>query len=582
MVGQCGNLDDQFRQQHVPRLPDSRQVAGQPEVELLNQLVEDAPDALLVVDVKGLICRVNRQTEILFGFSREQLIGQPVELLVPDRLRSRHVSQRDRYAAAPSLRRMGEGHSFLGRRRDGSEFPVEVSLAPLTVPGGRAFTAAVRDATARTELEAELLRMALQDPLTGLPNRTLVMDRLENSLARNRRRGAMLALLFVDIDQLKMVNDGLGHDAGDTLIRTVGERMAKALRPSDTVARVGGDEFIVLIEDVAGPAEAVALADRLLAAVRLPLSVGDRELRPTVSVGVAISSTSSAGDVMVQEADDAMYRAKRNGRDCVEIFREQWRADVLRKLDLTSALTQDVDRGAIAVHYQPIVDLDTGNVWGAEALLRWSTPSGEPVPAREVIHLAEQSRLGVALDRAVLATACHALAELANSRGLRIGVNISGRNLFTEDLPALVVESLDEAAVSPSALWVEVTEGEHLTLGADASEVLAKLRRLGARVAIDDFGTGFSSLARLRDLPVDIIKIDKSFIAEIDTDPRSEALVGAVITLAHSLGLEVIAEGVERGRQLEILRTLGCDLGQGFLWAPAVEARNLPLSFRGT
>lgn len=577
MVRHGGSQHDEFEHQHASELPESPHAGGEAEVELLAGLVEDAPDALLVVDTQGLIRRVNRQTESLFGYPREQLLGQSVELLVPERLRSRHLRHRDAYVATLLRRRMGEGKPFLGRRRDGTEIPVEVSLAPLTLPSGQAFTAAVRDATTRVKLESELVRMALHDPLTGLPNRTLVLDRLRNALARQRRQGTSVALLFVDIDQLKMVNDGLGHDAGDSLIRATGRRMAEVLRPSDTVARVGGDEFIVLIEAVAGPSEAMALADRLRTVVRAPVIVGDRELRPTVSIGVAVSSESSeasSDDAMVQEADDAMYRAKRNGRDCAELFRQEWRADVLRALDLTSALARDVERGAIALHYQPVVDLHSGAVWGSEALLRWSAAQGEPVPAQEVVQIAGKGRLGVALDRAVLACACRDMASLAKNDGLLVGVNVSGRNVFTEDLPAMISRSLEDVGVSPSTLWIEVTEGEHLLFDPKAVEVMGRLRRLGVRIAIDDFGTGFSSLSRLRDLPLDILKIDKSFIAQIDADQRSQALVGAVITLAHSLGLQAVAEGVERGTQLEILRELGCDYGQGFFWTPALEARD--------
>lgn len=572
MVRYGGSQHDEFEQQHATELPEPSHASGEAEVGLLTELVEDAPDALLVVDTQGLIKRVNRQTESLFDYPREQLLGQSVEMLVPERYRSRHVRHRDAYVATLLPRRMGEGKPFLGRRRDGSEVPVEVSLAPLTLPGGQAFAAAVRDATARVELESELLRMALHDPLTGLPNRTLVLDRLRNALARQRRQGASVALLFVDIDQLKMVNDSLGHDAGDALIKATGQRMTEVLRPSDTVARVGGDEFIILIEDVAGPSDALVLADRLRSVVRGPIIVGDRELRPTVSIGVAMSSEASSDHVMVREADDAMYRAKRNGRDRTELFRQEWRADVLRALDLTSALAQDVERGVVAVHYQPVVDLRSGAVWGSEALLRWSTPEGERVPAQEVVQLAKKGRLGVALDRAVLACACRDMSGLAKSERLLVGVNVSGKNFFTPDLPDIAIRSLSEAGLPPSSLWLEVAEGEHLLLDQKAVEVLVELRRLGVRIAIDDFGTGFSSLSRLRDLPIDLLKIDMSFIAEIAADQRSQALVGAVITLAHSLGLQAVAEGVEDATQLAILRELGCDLGQGFFWTPALEA----------
>ncbi len=541
---------------------------------LLSDLVEGAPDGVLVVARDGRVIQVNRQAEVLFGYERAQLLGQKIEGLVPDSLHDFHVNARTSYARNPKIRPMGDvGRTLLAKRRDGTQFPVEISLAPIETPDGPAVSAFVRDATPRAELESELVRLALHDSLTGLPNRTLLLDRLTGTLARDRRRGTITALLFVDIDQLKWINDSLGHDAGDTFIRTIGERMAAHVRPSDTVARFGGDEFIVLIEDVSGPAEAIDLTERLLQFAHQPLALAGREVRPTISIGITLSRESATSDRMIQEADDAMYRAKRHGGDRAELFRDEWRADALRALDLRTALTRDIGTGAVGVHYQPIVDLVSGALWGAEALLRWG-PNGALLPAYDVVQLAEQSRLVLDLDRVVTRSACVTLARFAKEADLRLGVNVSMRHLPSGDLPGLVAEALDASGLPPDRLWVELTESVDLASD-EAARILKSLRGMGVRVAIDDFGTGFSSLSRLRDLPVDMIKIDRSFTCDVETDARNRALIAAVVDLAHALGLEVFAEGVEREAQRGVLLDLGCDYGQGFLWSPALSEAGL-------
>ncbi len=303
-------------------VPDRQVAAAQAPAELLSALVEGAPDGVLVVTGGGTITLVNEQVERLFGYSRIELVGESLELLVPDGLRERHRDHRSDYARSPRTRPMGEGRMLVGRRRDGTEIPVDIFLAPLTLPGQSLFTAFVRDASARAELEAELIRLALHDSLTGLANRTLVQDRLATAVARSERTGGVTAVLFVDIDRLKWINDNLGHAAGDALLRAVGARMANVVRPTDTVARVGGDEFVIVIENVAGLVEATALTERLLRAARAPVLLADRELRPTLSIGVALATPRSDVDSLLRQADEAMYRAKRQGGDRADFFVE--------------------------------------------------------------------------------------------------------------------------------------------------------------------------------------------------------------------------------------------------------------------
>jgi diguanylate cyclase (GGDEF)-like protein/PAS domain S-box-containing protein len=543
------------------------------EARLLDELVESAPDAMVVVDDGGRILLANRQTESLFGYPREELTGRPIELLVPDRLRSTHRQDRADYTDSPVLRPMGLGRTLHARRRDGSEFPVEISLAPLHLADGLAVAAAVRDVSDRIQIQQELERLALHDQLTGLANRGLVMEQLQRALARRARTGR-LAVAFVDLDRLKWVNDTLGHEAGDRLIVCLAQRLRQVLRPADTLGRFGGDEFVAVVEDLAGPDELVALAQRMLTAVRAPLLLSGRELRPTVSLGLALAEEGMDADTLIHDADAAMYRAKHRGRDRFEVYEPSGDEQTQADLDLHADLSRAVHGDRLPVHYQPVLDLRDDTLWGAEALVRWTSPQHGPVDALRVITLAERTSLVLELDACVLRRACRDLARFPEELVPRVGVNISARHLTFGDLPQLVRTALAASRLAPHRLWLELTESEQLTHD-EVLPVLAELERLGVTLALDDFGTGFSSLSRLRDLPVRVLKVDRAFSTSIASDYRSEALVAAVVGLGHALGQDVVVEGVETAEQLAALHRLGCDLGQGYHWARAMPADEL-------
>ncbi len=438
---------------------------------------------------------------------------------------------------------------------------------PILDEDGKALGAvlALHDVTGMKLAEAALRRQALRDPLTDLPNRLLLIDRLEHAMARDDRDRRLLALLYIDLDGFKNVNDTLGHAMGDVVLGEVATRLREAVRSSDTVARLGGDEFAVLVED-ASEGELTGLPERLLARLCAPLDVGDRHLVITASLGVATSTTAATASDLLRNADLAMYAAKAAGRARWARFAPAMHEDVVRRVAMEDALDQAISLEQLRLAYQPIVHVDSGQLLGVEALLRWDSPQLGVVSPVDFIPLAEGSGFIVPLGAWVLRQAClqaQAWRRSHPAQQITVAVNLSVRQLQEPDLLATVVEALSSASLDPTALVLEITEGA-LMDDLDVCPVLQKLRALGISIAIDDFGTGHSSLGRLRDLPLDHVKIDKSFITEID-GPGSAPVAAATIALAHSLGLTVVAEGVEREQQVVFLRERGCEAIQGFL-----------------
>ena len=542
---------------------------------LLMELVECAPDGMLVADRRGRVLLVNRQIEVLLGYRRDELLGQPVELLLPERLRGRHLGHRAAFAATPEPRPMGSGAALPARRKDGTEVPVDISLAPLRGAGEEVVAVVVRDATQRVRVQAELERLALHDALTGLPNRALLIDRLESALARQQRIGGGVGVMFLDVDRLKWVNDTLGHEAGDLMLVAVAERVGGILRPTDTVARIGGDEFVVLVEQVPDRAELEQLASRMLAAVRAPLRVGGRQLAPSVSAGLSFVEHGRVdAAAALREADAAMYGAKRNGRDRFETYGAEEQTAARDVLALYGELRAAVEAGDVDVVYQPVVDLRDDSTWGIEALVRWTSPTVGDVDAQEVVALAERSNLILDLDALVLDRACGFVASLELPTPLRLGVNLSGRHLVDGDLTTYVAHALRHARMSPAGLWIEVTETEELAQAEPESKLRA-LMDLGVTVAVDDFGKGFSSLSRLRDLPVGIIKLDQAFVPGLESDYKAQAMLSAVVALAGALGVTLIVEGIETAAQRDTVVRLGCVFAQGYHLAPPMSGADL-------
>ena len=449
------------------------------------------------------------------------------------------------------------------------------------------------DVTASKKLEEELARRAFHDPLTGLANRDLLMDRLEHALGRTERRGERVAVLFLDLDDFKVVNDHLGHEAGDGLLVAVAARLRRCVRPEDTVARLGGDEFVVLLEDVGGADGAERAAERVLEGMEAPFELdGGQEAFARTSVGIALGgptpgrrrSARRAGDLL-READLALYRAKERGKGRHELFEPSMGARAAERLSLGNGLRRAVEREELVLHYQPELSLG-GEVAAVEALVRWRHPERGLLSPGEFVGLAEETGLIVPIGRWVMGEACRRAREwqerhppAPGGRALSVGVNVSARQFFDPDLVASVAEALGESGLAPGSLTLEITESALMEEG-ETTPKLEGLKKLGVRLAIDDFGTGYSSLSRLRRLRVASLKIDRSFVRGLSPEPEGSAedaeIVSAIVGLGRALGLELVAEGVETAEQLARLRELGCDLVQGFHLHRPVPGEELP------
>ncbi len=419
--------------------------------------------------------------------------------------------------------------------------------------------------------EEELYVQAHFDALTGLPNRLLFEDRLEREVARSQREGIRFALLFVDLDHFKNVNDSFGHGAGDVILREAARRISRALRETDTVARLGGDEFAVLVTALNNPQEAFLIGESIIAALSAEFSVGEQRCFLSASIGISsYPGDGASAPILLKSADTAMYRAKSSGRAQVVFFEERMNAEAVAHLTLDRDLRAAIDRGEMTLHYQPQLDLRSGEIRGAEALVRWMHPVHGYIPPLRFITLAEESGFIEPLGRWVLQKACAQMREWRDA-GLpveRVSVNVSPRQFRKRSLVDFVAQSVAQAGIDPGSLELEVTEGLLLERSEGVESMLKSLAERGHRIALDDFGTGFSSMAYLKRFPVHTIKIDRVFVDGIEGDGK--AIVAAIMAMSHALGKVVVAEGVETAEQLAVLRHLDCDMVQGWLLAKAM------------
>ena len=428
------------------------------------------------------------------------------------------------------------------------------------------------DITEQKAAEAALLHQALHDPLTGLPNRLLLLDRLSQALHRLARQPWTVGVIHLDVDRFKVINDSLGHPVGDQLLVALATRLAGLIRPGDTLARIGGDEFVVLCEGLSGQDEAVMVADRICATTAEPLEWDGGQVVISVSAGIALTaSASTMPDSLLHDADAAMHRAKIEGRARSAVFAESMRVRAIGRLDTEMTLRQSIVDGDLRLHYQPIVNLVDGRVLGHEALVRWQHPTRGLLGPDQFIPIAEETGLIVSLGAWVLREACKQAKQFQTRdpmwSQLTMSVNLSGGQLGQRDLVELIASAHQDADLSPEHLQLEMTESVLMDDAANTITILQSLKDLGVLLGVDDFGTGYSSLAYLKRFPVDVLKIDRSFVSGLDRDLEDSAIVAAVVSLADTLGLITIAEGVETGLQRDILIGLGCARAQGFLFA---------------
>jgi diguanylate cyclase (GGDEF)-like protein/PAS domain S-box-containing protein len=537
----------------------------------LTDIFEATHDLVAIADDQGALLYLNRSARQFFEIADHMALEQ-FDMLAQF---GTEMIERLTTEVQPELERDGMWYGELPiQRPDGTVVPHRVQLLAHKNDEGHSefFSAVLHDISERKAIEHRLAHQATHDPLTGLPNRMLLLDRLDQGLRRARRSHRRVAVLFLDLDHFKVVNDSLGHGLGDRLLIAIAERLQTALRPADTVARFGGDEFVVLCEDLASQNDAIAIAERVNESLSGPFEIDDAEVFVGVSIGIAFPDDNDADpETLIRDADAAMYQAKDRGRARWVVFDNAMRASAVDRLDIENALRRALGRRELRVFFQPLVDLGTGHVSGVEALLRWEHPERGLLLPGDFITVAEETGLIVPIGSWVLDQACRQVqrwqASLPGLQPLVLAVNLSGRQLGHPRLVDDVASVLADTGIDPAMIELEITESVLMDDVEMSEETLGRLKRLGVKLVVDDFGTGYSSLSYLRRFPVDVLKVDQSFVDGLGSDPGDSAIVTAVVTLAHTLGLHAVAEGVETREQLSELRRLGCDTAQGFYFA---------------
>ena len=572
--------------QHLQLHRIRRQLA---ERDQLFQLIsENAADMIALVDCDGRRLYNSPAYQKVLGYSPEELKAtSSIEQIHPDD-RARVLKAAER----ASLSGRGERMEYRVRHKDGTWRTLESTASPIRNAKGQTEKLVIvnRDITERKRAEEMLVHNAFHDGLTNLPNRALFLDRLQHALTLSKKRSNYkFAVLLIDVDEFKIINDSLGHTAGDELLIQIGQRLKDSVRQVDTVsrprasevlgrptnddtlARLGGDEFTILLDDIRDPIEAVRVAERVQAELATPFVVNHQEIVISASIGIA-SSTSphTQAEDLLRDADIAMYRAKRAGKARCEVSDTAMHANAVKRLRLETDLRKALDQGEFRVYYQPIVSLQTGKITGFEALTRWQRPEGI-LPPIEFIAVAEEIGLIIPMNRQLLREACQHLrswqSEFPSSPPLTMSVNITSREFAQPDLASEIRKSLEQTGVDPGCLQLEITETIAMGDAEKSGHVLAQLKATGIGLSIDDFGTGYSSLSRLRRIPVDTLKIDRAFISHMDSDPENREIVRIIIMLAHNLGLKVVAEGAETEEHINLLKQLNCEMAQGYFFS---------------
>lgn len=540
----------------------------------LRMHVERTPLAVIEWDRDHRVTAWNPAAEAIFGFPAREALGKTaIELVVPPANAAAVTAMWDELVET----RDGTKVSLENVTRTGAAIHCEWYNTPLVDPGGRVvgFASLVQDVTERLNTERTIHYMAHHDALTGLPNRRLMQDRLNQAIMQARRKQRHVAVLFLDLDRFKLLNDTLGHDTGDYILKDVARRLGTCVREVDTVSREGGDEFVVILPDLERPENARIVADKILREFARPVEIGGQEIHITTSIGIS-HYPSDATDVnhLLKHADSAMYQAKDSGRNTVRFFTSDLNYLLSRRLEMEGRLRKGIEHEEFFLRYQPQVDVATGRIAGMEALIRWNDPVKGEVFPKDFISVAEELGLIVQLGEWAFRTACRQLKawEAEGIAEVTVSVNLSPRQFMSRKLVPSLLSVVREAGVDPRRLEIEITETTVMRNLEQSIEILSQLRSMGIGVAIDDFGVGYSSLGQLRRLPASALKVDQSFVANVPEDTSSASITQAIIAMAKSLKLRVVAEGVETRAQLDFLRVHGCDAFQGFLFSKPLTA----------
>jgi diguanylate cyclase (GGDEF)-like protein/PAS domain S-box-containing protein len=542
------------------------------QIVTLSQAIEQSPVSVILTDTRGMIEYVNAEFEKVTGYSRDEVIGKPTSMLKSGQTASGKYKE---LWKALTRGKPWEGE-FQNSKKDGTVFWESAHIAPLTNSLGQVthFLAVKQDITHHKIQEEKILHQAHFDSLTDLPNRFLSLDRLEQMIREAKRAKGQVAVFFLDLDDFKKVNDTLGHQVGDELLTEAAKRLRDAVREADIVGRLGGDEFIVMMSLEMGSGAIMHVASNLLEAFRAPFSLNGRELVSTVSIGVAVYPNDGLSPAeLLRQADAAMYYSKSEGRNTFNFYTESMNKDVARRLLIEEQLRGALARNELTVHYQAVVRLQDRKLIGAEALLRWKNELVGNITPDEFIPIAEQTGLIVNIGRYVLEQAISQAAEWRQryTPEFTIAINLSPRQFRDAQLLPCIVELLSATQTKPSQLELEITEGVLMSGHAEVDKMLSSIHELGVTISMDDFGTGYSSLSYLRSYPFNVLKVDKSFVSDISVDTADLELVSAAVSMAHGLGLEVIAEGVETEQQYQLLLDLGCNFAQGYLFGKPLD-----------
>jgi len=543
--------------------------------EHLRAISDTAPDAIACTDAQGMIITWNPAAEQTFGWRQDEIFSRPLADMFEDGSLTNEFSRAKRFLKGQYSRYHGELEAVTAKRKDGTEFTAALSLTGWASPDGRFVTAFIRDVSEQRLTEERIRFLAHHDPLTELPNRTLFNDRLSQAMAIARRNGGRVGLMLLDLDNFKDINDTLGHGVGDRLLQNIAERLNGHIRDTDTVARLGGDEFAIVLPQFRSASDTLSYAKRIIEIVGEPMTIEGHEVQVGTSIGVALYPDDGHDiEHMVSHADMAMYQAKADGRNTFRLFAEQMNAEVKDRKQMLADMREALDGNGFQLAFQPQVQLADQSIVGSEALLRWHHIDRGHVSPGRFIPVAEQGGLIVDLGEWVVRAACEQIGafDKAGLPPIKIAVNISSVQFRRGNLVECTRDILERTGVSPDRLEFEITESVVMTDVEKAIKTMQELDAMGVRLSMDDFGTGYSSLSYLRQFPIQKIKIDKSFVQDIEIEENSMEIVNAIIGLSRSLNITVVAEGVETEGQLAKLREAGCELVQGFYYGRPMAA----------